>query len=301
MAHLEHTNWKGTTGGTPWMQRCLIVWLRHFSLRSLYVVMALVIPWYILFNAEHRRAIWRYFHLHQGYPPLKAARYTVRDYYRFGQVILDRFAVYAGVKFDFVQDGIEEFRACCDAKQGVLLLCSHIGNLEISGYSFSAGDHRVNSVVFAGETKTVQENRAKSFSGNNIRMIPVREDMSHIFAVNSALADGEIVTIHADRLFGSGQGLQADFLGAPALFPRGPFTLAVQRDVPSFAMFALKTGYKSYMVIFKRLQMPSAEGMSSKERERVLLGEYVSALEGVLKEYPEQWFNFFEFWKMQGA
>ena len=297
MAELQHQNWKGTTGGTPWMQRCLIVWLRHFSLRSLYAVMALLIPWYILFNAEHRRAIWRYFHLRQGYAPLKAARYTFRDYYRFGQVILDRFAVYAGVKFDFVQDGLEEFHRRCDEGNGVLLLCSHIGNLEISGYSFSAGNHRVNSVVFAGETRTVQENRAKSFSGNNIRMIPVREDMSHIFAVNSSLADGEIVTIHADRLFGSTKGIEAELLGAPALFPRGPFALAVQRNVPTFAMFALKTGYKSYRVIFRPLSLPSEALGSSRERERALLGEYAVAVEGVLKEYPEQWFNFFEFWK----
>ena len=28
-----------------------------------------------------------------------------------------------------------------------------------------------------------------------------------------------------------------------------------------------------------------------------LLKQYVSALESVVKQYPEQWFNYYDFWK----
>lgn len=297
MPELKHDNWKGNTGGTPWMQRFLIVWLRHLSLRSLYAVMACVIPWYVLLNGRGRRAIWHYFHLHQGCGAVCSIRMTFLNFYRFGQIILDRFAVYAGQRFSFSFDGFDEFEKCCAGEKGIVLLCAHVGNFEISGYSLSAGGRRINSLVFDGETETVMTNRARAFAGNNIRMVPVREDMSHIFLMNSALADGEIVTVHGDRLFGSSKSVVHDFLGAPARFPKGPYVLAASRDVPTFAVFTMKTGYKSYRIHFRRLDVPaSGAGESAVEKERRLLDGYVAALEAIVREYPEQWFNYYEFW-----
>ncbi len=269
------------------MQRFLIVWLRHLNLRSLYAVMACVIPWYVLLNGRGRHAIWHYFRRRQGFGPMRSLRMTFLNFYRFGQVILDRFAVYAGQKFHFEVDGAEEFDRCLETGCGIVLLSAHVGNFEISGYSLSAKGRRINSLVFDGETETVMANRAKAFEGNNIRMIPVKADLSHIYLMNSALADGEIVTVHGDRLFGSSKSFVHDFLGAPARFPKGPFALAASREVPVFAVFTMRSGYKSYRMSLRRID--TAHGN--------ITDAYMAELERVVRKYPEQWFNYYEFWE----
>ena len=57
--------------------------------------------------------------------------------------------------------------------------------------------------MFYGEKQTVMENRTDMFSDKNIRMIPVKNDMSHLFLIDHALQQGEIVSMPADRIFGS--------------------------------------------------------------------------------------------------
>ncbi len=321
MPELRHENWKGNTGGTPWMQRFLIVWLRRLSLRSLYAAMACVIPWYVLLSGRGRRAVWRYFRRRQGFGTMRSLRMTFLNFYRFGQVILDRFAAYAGQKFRFELDGFGELDKCLEQGSGIVWLGAHVGNFEISGYSLSVRGRRINSLVFDGETETVTENRAKAFEGNNIRMIPVKADLSHIYLMNSALADGEIVTVHGDRLFGSSKSFVHDFFGAPAKFPKGPFVLAASREVPVFSVFVMRRGYKSYVVCPRRIDTVSGQSEKASaavsetiavekpatgttavaettaERASRLLDAYVAELERVVRKYPEQWFNYYEFWE----
>ena len=57
----EHKQWTGKTGGTPWMQRSLITIMRRTGVRPLYVVMAMVVPFYMLFSRRSFRAIWHYY------------------------------------------------------------------------------------------------------------------------------------------------------------------------------------------------------------------------------------------------
>ena len=61
----------------------------------------------------------------------------------------------------------------------------------------------INALVFGGETETVMENRQRLLSQNNMNMIAVKEDLSHLFAINAALDNGEMVSMPADRIFGS--------------------------------------------------------------------------------------------------
>ena len=44
--------------------------------------------------------------------------------------------------------------------------------------------------MFDKEKATVMENRGRLFSVTNIRMIAVKQDMSHLFTINEALSDG---------------------------------------------------------------------------------------------------------------
>lgn len=276
------------------MQRFLIFWLRSFGVRSLYCVMACVIPFYMLFGRRGYKASYSFFHDRFGYPPLKAFAAVYRNHYVFGQIILDRFALYAGRTFSFVMENQDDFNELLDSEEGIVLLSSHVGNYEMAGYSLKAGDKPFSALVFSGETRTVMENRRVAFGRNNIRMVPVAEDMSHIFELNAELDRGGIVSMPSDRLFGSSRTVRKSFLGREADFPAGPFSMAVSKNVPAVAIFVIKEAVYTYRILYFRLD---ADGNDRRSRIDSLAGNYVRTLEGIVRRWPHQWFNWYDFWE----
>ena len=226
------------------MQRTLIRLFRILPLGVLYGCMALVIPFYMLF-AKGFKASYNFYRKRMGYGPVKSFFYVYKNEFAFGQVVLDRFAAYAGKKFDMEVPRMDLFRELCAGEDGFVQLSSHVGNYEMVGYSL-VSPKPINALVFAGETATVMQNRALLFGATNVRMVPVSEDLSHIFSLNNALADGEIASLPGDRVFGSKKTVLCPFFGEPAPFPAGPFTLAAQRGAPVLLVFVMKEACNSW-------------------------------------------------------
>ncbi len=294
---LSHEDWKGNTGGTTWMQRTLIGFVGFVGIRLNYLIMGLfVAPLYMLFNHKGYTSIYHYFRRRHGFGWWKSFRYTYLNHYRFGQIIIDRFAAYAGCKFQFELEGNDVFLDLMSGDEGVIILSSHVGNYELAGYSFAATEKRYNAVVFSGETKTVMENRNRMLSKNNIKMIPVSEDMSHVFLMNAALADGEAVSIPGDRIFGSRKSVVCDFMGGQASFPLGPFSLAVQREAPTMAIFVMKESAYKYHVFIRKITTDETVHLDKITRISKIAQSFAKELEDILQRYPEQWFNYYEFW-----
>jgi predicted LPLAT superfamily acyltransferase len=220
-----------------------------------------------------------------GYGPLKSFFHVYANEYAFGQVVLDRFAAFAGKKFDMEVPRMDLFEGLCRGKEGFIQLSSHVGNYEMVGYSL-VSPKRINALVYGGETATVMQNRALLFGETNVRMVPVSEDLSHIFALNNALADGEIASIPGDRVFGSRKTVECRFFGEMAKFPAGPFVLAVQRAVPVLTVFVMKEGRRKFKVLLDVLPVP--EGRTKQDQSQSLAEAYASRLEAVVRRYPDQ-------------
>lgn len=295
---MEHEQWTGRTGGTRLMQRSLIGLFRLTGPRLLYGVMALVVPFYMLFSRRSYRAIYGYYRRRRQLSPLRAFVKVYANHYAFGQIILDRFAVYAGRRFDVDIVGNEAFLKAADADEGALMLGSHTGNFELCGYTLHSTRKRLNAVVFGGETETVMANRGRQWERHNIRMIPVRDDLSHLFAINSALSDGEIVCMTADRVFGSAKTLTCTFMGRPARFPQGPFAVALRLHVSVLALFVMKAGLKAYRVYVEPIELTAEERQLPRSEQTQRLAEhFVARLERIVNLYPDQWFNYYDFWE----
>ena len=292
---LQHNEWSGKTDGQPWMQRSLIAMFRVLPLWLLYGVMALVVPFYMLFSRKGYQAMYRFFRERMGYGPLKSFCKVYANHFRFGQVILDRFGAYAGKGYHFVSDEQHVFDEKETHEKGFVMVSSHVGCYEMVGYSLKPKHKRYNALVFGGETETVMENRQRIWSQNNVRMVPVRDDLSHLFLLNTALDDGEIVSMPADRIFGSQKAAECMFFGEKARFPLGAFALAAQKNVSMLAVFVMKEGYKSYHAYVREIQC----NRDAKIREQMeqLAQNFAANLEEIVRKYPTQWFNYFDFWK----
>lgn len=286
--------WAGTTYGNGWMHKWLIRILRFIDNRILYVFVAIfVIPVCLILNPSCG-ITYRYFRKQHNYGKLKAAWKTYVNHCLFGQVVIDKFAMYAGKTFNVAVEGFDHYKQLAAKDDAFILLSSHVGNYEIAGYTLKAENKKFNALVFFGEKASVMENRAKLFARTNINMIAIRPDMSHLFEIDQALVNGETVSMPADRIFGSQKKITLPFLNGEADFPYGPFGVATMRSLDVMTIHVMKTSWNSYKIIITPLNYNKE--VSRKEQVEELCHLYVQELEKIVKQYPTQWYNYFEFW-----
>ena len=290
----EEKKWVGTTYGNSWMHRWLVRLLRFFNIKVIYAFMAIfVIPVCLVVNPG-RKVIYNYFRRIWGLGPVTSFLKTYKNFYLFGQVVVDRFAMYAGKKFQVETEGYEHFTRLASLPEGFVQLSAHVGNYELAGYTLVADNKPFNALVFSKEKQSVMVNRNKMFQGTNIKMIPIADDMSHVFLIDQALSQGETVSMPADRINGSEKFISKTFLGKEARFPAGPFRVAVMRGLDVLAVNVMKIGAKRYKIIITPLHYDKT---ATRQRQTDMLADaYVAELEKVLRCYPTQWYNYFEFW-----
>ncbi len=286
--------WQGTTDGTSWMHRSLIGMMKVIPLWLFYLLMSLAIPFYMIFNHKGYISNYHYFRRRHGFGPLKSFFHVFACHWMFGTVIMDRFASYSGKKFKVEVPRMSMYEDLCAHKEGFVQLSSHIGNDELAGYELKAPKN-MNALVFAGEGKALTENRTRVLGVNNVRLVNISEDMSHLVILNNALADGEIVNIHGDRVFGSNRTVRCEILGAEAELPLGPFLLVSMRGVPTVSVFVMKVGLRKYRVHLFRPD-EGLEGLDVREKAVAMARAYAGGITEILRLYPDQWFNFYEYW-----
>ncbi len=286
--------WAGTTYGNAWMHRWLIRMLRYIDVRVLYAFTAIFVIPVCLFVNPSGAIIYRYFRKQHGYGPLKSSLKTYQNHCQFSQVVIDKFATYAGKTFRMEIEGIEHFQQLAKGEESFVMLSSHIGNYEIAGYTLSSEQKPLNALVFFGEKASVMDNRAKLFADTNTRMIPIRPDMGHLFEIDQALQNGEIVSMPADRLLGSQKKLQIPFLNGTAAFPYGPFSIATLRGLNVLAIHVMKQSARTYKIYVTPLCYNREAPRQQQIQE--LAQQYVAEVQRIVKLYPTQWYNYFEFW-----
>ncbi len=269
------------------MQRSLTAVLRVLPLSLVYGLDVLSIPFYILFRRKGRHASYRFYRRRMGYGPFKSWRYMWRNHFRMGQAVIDRFAAFAGKSFRLVRENQAPFDALLDRPEGFVMLSAHTGLYELAGYHLQTGAKRLYALVYPHETEDVMQGRRQQFARTGIQMVPVQQDLAHLYTLSGALAEGHIVSLPADRVFGSPKTLTCNFFGAPAPFPKGPFVLATSRQAQAVAVFVMKEGIRTYRLIYKMLPLSEPAALAQ---------AYADALEETVRRYPDQWFNFYDFW-----
>ena len=298
----ENRQWKGKTNGGVFGQQFLLHTLRRVPVKVFYPVLYPIIPFCLLFARKTNRPIYQYYRKIWGLGKWSAFCGNVRTAFVFGRVVLDKFALWAGnkkqFKIDLRQEDAQMIDQLLSQEKGFILAGSHIGNFELMGQAMEQDRKSINCIIFGGESRIVQAHRDEVFEKNNVKLIPVSADMSHLFTIKEVLDKGEVVAILSDRMFDSNKKQTVNFLGQPADFPIGIFRIAAMLDIPVVSAFMLKgkgTRYHSQLV---PLNCSTTE-KNSTAKACALLQEYVHSLESVLKEHPEQWFNFYDFWHQE--
>lgn len=295
---MQQRKWEGRTGGGNFGQRSLFWLFRYVDVRFGYLGLYFIVVFYMIFARKRCLAIFHYFRRRQGYSYLKSWWKTYRNHCLFGQTVLDKFAIFSGKRkrFQVTVEGQEYFDRAEKSERGCLMASAHVGNFEIAGYFLSSSVKPIHGVIFGGEAPVMQHYRSNILRENQINLIPVAADMSHIFYIYQALQNGEFVCMPCDRIFSGNKKEKVDFLGAEAEFPAGFFHLGERLKAATLVCFVMKERGLRYRVYIRPLEA-DASNRKRGSYEKALAVSYVRELEAILKLYPEQWYNFYEFWK----
>ena len=292
-------SWEGKSAGTPMGYRLFVFILKHFGVLPGYFVLRFVAFYFLLFSWKSNRPLWNYFRDIQHYGWLKSMYYMFRNYYLFGQTIVDKVVLMSGIKnpFTFEFDGESSLRQMAEMGEGGLLLSAHAGNYEIAGHLLKRLETTINLVMYDGEQEQIKAYMEKVVGKRNMNLILIKNDLSHIYAINDAIRKKELVCMHADRFVEGNKTVTSTFLGKPAPFPLGPFILATTFKVPVCFVFAFKESTTHYHLFASEVKL-YGEG-SRDAQQKLMMKDYVEAVEEKVKQYPLQWYNYYDFWKKQ--
>ncbi|MDQ2069990.1 glycosyltransferase family 2 protein [Natronospira bacteriovora] len=291
--------------------RLSVLAFRLLGRRGMAVVLFPAAVYFLLFNARARRASMQYFHrLHALDPALPAPgwRNSFRHFWQFVQANINRVEAWSGADSQARTAFPDEahFQALVDAGQGALFIGAHVGNLEV-GRAIAARWPEVtfNALVYTANAR--RYNRAmqelnERFGANLILVEEIGADTA--LMLKSRVDAGEFVVIVGDRtpVAGDSPTVTAPFLGEQARFPVGPWVLAHVLACPVFFFFYMEDDDGGFRVFLEpvadRIRLPRKD----RDRELQALTEtYAGRLETLARQYPYQWYNFYDFWRDNGV
>ena len=287
------SQWDGKSKGAVLGYKIFIFFIQKLGIRAAYVLLYLVALYYFLFSIKGRNASFYYFHKRLGYTKLKSFISVYISYYNFGKTIIDKFAISSGLrdKFTFEFDGEHHINEIVKEKKGGILISAHVGNFEISQYCFTLLDQHseINLVTTDNEHSAIKDYLDSVSLKSSMKFIIIKDDMSHIFNINNALRNNELVCFTGDRYFEGSKILKEELLGKETNFPAGVFMLASRLKVPVIFLYIMKEPKLHYHFYAEKANFKNREAQG-------LLNQYTQSMERKLKKYPYQWFNYYDFW-----
>jgi predicted LPLAT superfamily acyltransferase len=287
------SKWDGKSKGTVLGYKIFVFLIKKAGIKAAYVLLYFVASYYFLFLKKSNKAISYYFKERLGYSWLKSKKMVFKSYYTFGQTIIDKISISAGMrnKFTYEFDGIETLKNLLAEKKGGVLISAHIGNFEIAEHFLGDIDidFQINLVTTDLEHSAIKNYLESVTQKPTVKFIIIREDLSHIFEINAALSKNELVCFTGDRYFEGTKSLSEKILGQEANFPAGPFLIASRLKVPVVFVYVMKEPNLHY-------HLYAREAVVKHRDEKGLLKAYIESLESMLTKYPLQWFNYFDFW-----
>lgn len=290
--------WNGKTRGGEWGYLFFIYLIKYLGITSSYAFLRLIVLYFIPFAPKATASTWIYARKILNYNRAQSVKLLFCNYYRLGQVLIDKVAIGNGMvdKYHFKFDCYQEFLDVLNGDQGVVMIGAHVGNWEIGAPFFDKYEKKINILMYDAEHQKIKEILKKNGTAAKYKIIPVNEDdLTHVFKMTDALNKKEYVCFQGDRYVNKDKLLTCSFMGEMASFPAGPFILASRMKVPVVFYFAMREPSRTYHFHFAMVDKIIRN--KNKKPEQVLLEQYASNLEKLLKQYPEQWFNYYRFWE----
>ena len=195
--------------------------------------------------------------------------------------------------------GIEHVYAARDSGKGVILALPHLGNWEIAGAKAHAIGIPVLAVAESLPNRRITDWFVDVRNQMGIDVVLTGEKGRVTSALLRRLKEGGTIALLSDRDL-TGRGVEVEFFGERTTIPAGPVAMAERTGavlLPVGCSFDKGAGHA--FVVRPPLEIPEAETREA----RIAAGSQLLAhqLEGIIREFPEQWHLFQPNWPSDRA
>lgn len=280
--------------GSAWSIKLVYNLYRLFGYKFIYYLMYPVSYFYYLKATNVKEALSIYYkHIGQEFTP-KAHHEHLRH---FAICMCDRFISLVApndYSFDIEDREILEH----DLGQGAILLLAHYGGWASSANCIGYLGLKINIVmqeVLMQGIKDIEESLG-SHTVSHINIIDTAKGgIAATIEIAKALRENELVAMMADRATNKKNSKKVNFFGKEGNFNKNPFEIAYKTDKPLIALFISYVRPQHYKIDYIKLTTSKDGGMACEVDK--CLSQYVKRFETNIKQYPQGWFNFYDFWE----
>ncbi|WP_298224730.1 hypothetical protein [Acidocella sp.] len=226
-------------------------------------------------------------------------RDSYRHFLAFGTCVLDRVFLLNEQDqwFEITVTGDDLLRQIDQQSGGCLLFGAHFGSFEAARtIRRRYRELPVSLLMYEENAKKIRAALGAINPRLETEVIGLGR-LDSLIAVAERLRAGHFVGVLADRNSDGRDMVQLPFLGAQAAFPQGPFKVAMMLGRPVVMMAGIYKGKGRYEVRFELLaQARESRPADPKAWMDEIMRLYATKLEALCKEYPYNWFNFYDFW-----
>lgn len=284
--------WDGKTKGTARGYKFFFFLIKYLGLNIAYVFCFFVASFYTLLLRKQKKAVVQFQKKSFGHGTIKANFKAWKTFFNYAITLVDKFAIAIKwrkkYKFNITND--DYIKQLLEEGKGGILISGHLGNGEIAGSLISEMiTTDINVLFYNNEAQNIQDLIKDATGGASFNIIEIKQDLSHLIKIKNAAANNELIALHADRMLGNEKYVEVDMFGNKARFPVGPFIMAAKFKIPCLFVFGVKTGYRTYSV---EAIKPSSIDLDGESLCREFAINYIDKV----SEYPEQFYNFYDFY-----
>jgi len=283
--------------GSVWLMRLMTQFSLLTGRRGGRALLYVIAAYFFLFAPRARRASKAYLQRVLGRRP--GGRDRFRQVMSFASTIHDRVYLLNDrfELFDITVEGEELMRERMQSGGGAFLVGAHLGSFEVTrAIGRRQPGLRVAMVAYEENARKINAMMAAVNPGLATETVALGS-LEAMLKVRGLLDEGVFVGMLGDRTPGGEATQVVQFLGAPARFPIGPMRVAALLGAQVILMLGVYLGGNRYRVVFEALA--DFEGVGRTEREsavKAAIVRYARRLEEYCREYPYNWFNFYDFW-----
>lgn len=191
-------------------------------------------------------------------------------------------------------EGLEHYMAAKQRGQGVLVLTGHLGAWEMSSFYHSLAGYPMGMVIRKLDNPWVNRlvNDIRTQHGN--RVLP-KDDFAR--GLIAAMRAGETVGVLMDTNMTPPQGVFVDFFGHAACTASGVARVALRTGAAVLPGFLVWEPAEKMYVLHFLPELPLADTGDAERDAMTNTQTFTTALEQVIRRYPEQWLWVHRRWK----
>lgn len=274
--------------GNAFGYKALLLAYNIFGYRLVAFILNFVALYYLFFTPSVKKSMQSYYE-HQG------LCLTNKMYFNhiktFALSIFDRFV--SRIKPQDLSFKIYNRDILKELDKGGIVLLSHVGGWASAAYCLKDELPPMNIVMRESTQKNIHkvEESHKRHNEHNLKIIDLNQgSIAANIQIANALMNNELVALMADRVIDDRQTVKVEFFGSKVKINKNPFDIALRLKRPLVAIFVMNIGIKKYDLTLNIIKQDTLELMSQ---------SYSDMLKNILIEHPNQWYNFYDFFKQE--